>query len=169
MSELDSGITLEGEQIEPTVYITFDYLGNSYNVKRTQDIVHATTTNAERVNLEIVDADGNSHGEIRGELVKDDMGNEEEFRSGVIRNTNIDPNIQESKNSQHVPGLIRESIAQVLLQGKVDRWLSSKHLIEGGEKTYEKLLADSRLTGVKNSLPPFPDGQLRHQYILSKR
>lgn len=122
------------------------------------------------VHFGIIDDAHQKHGEIYGSLSGPD---EKEFRSETLVNYGLYKGFRQHivKKPWHVDGVIRETIAQLLIRGVLQTWTSSDNLLSGGEITYEALLSDDRLTGTKFVLPNRdPDsGRQKYQYSFEAK
>ncbi|HSW89630.1 MAG TPA: hypothetical protein VLH19_02030 [Patescibacteria group bacterium] len=124
------------------------------------------------VKFSVIDKDGVPRGKIIGELKRDPRDQSLTFKSSYLKNDQVQEEFMRvEKAPGHIGGIMRETIAQLLLQGAVGTWISTSGvLLEGGNKTYEALLVDPRLTGEKKLLSEKDsDENDRFQYKLTKK
>ena len=164
MAETTGDSTLS-EHPDSIHFMSYEYEGQNFSVVKTPFKDFAGTTVKDQVLLKILDSQRELHGEIYGNFKNG------EFFSISLTNTHTHDFKSVELDEGHVNGVVRETIAQMLIQDKVSAWLSSGTLLEGGKITYDRLLSDERLTGKKILLPK-PDsdtGKPRYQYSISKR
>jgi hypothetical protein len=160
------------QHVDVRPLITFDHQGQQFTVTRlpAEGVPDESGSQYVPARLEIRDTKGTSHGHIVGYFLDDAVGGAR-FRSDDIRHEGVE--VQGStvtKKSDHIPELVRESIAQLLIQKSVRYWESSDTLLDGARIMYEALLDDPRIVGQKIRLPdrePYAD-KPRFRYRLSR-
>ena len=151
---------VETQEVLGEKFCDFTYLDRTYNVmKRNQPFAGGI----QGVRLSIVNPlDKTEYGWFTGVLEKDSKGKSHYAALGVGNST--------YGNDTHIPGLIGESIAQMVGKGVVNEWKSAvgTNLSGGSRKMYDRLQQraqqkDSKFTCRKS----LPFQQL--QYTLSSK
>jgi hypothetical protein len=162
------------EPISGASIVDFVYRDKKFQVvaKKLKNHNQSEKDNSAIVSFDVYDDEGLLHGNIIGELNKDISGNLV-FYSSSLTNKRVDEDFMRIKKlKDHVPGIVREAIAQILSQQKIYTWISTgTTLLDGGIRTYEALLNDSRFNVTKTQLPE-PDsdtGEPRFQYSIQKK
>lgn len=157
------------------IAITFEHLGEQYTARRvplldgdgkeipgTQDVVF----------INIYDEQQQHLGQIAGSWVRNTSRDIVAFASDSLTNTKLEyRRQQQTKLPGHKPGIVRETIAQLIVQGIAPQWKSSRVLLDGGVITYEALLRDKRLSGkrIKLDVRDSDTGEELYQYVLKKK
>lgn len=152
------------ERENRSAFLTFMKDGQEFSIQRSRFVDNAgkpiDTTDRERnVRLDITTTEGYPRGEILGAFITDDQGQEEEFFNSSFRNLS------------GPRGLVREALAQMLIQKKVNKSSCVVTLTDEGKHAYEVLMQDPRLIGTKEELPERDSdtGELRYKYTLQAR
>lgn len=128
---------LEGESKQ--FLFSFSYEGKQFSVflENVQEYTHG-----QRADFLVYDENGQAHGKIHGNLAKDGNTFISFNANNIMRR--LDPD-------RAVSGLMKETIAQILGHDVVHTWKSSIHLGGGGEKLYQRLSTDARLSSTEEA------------------
>ena len=103
--------------------------------------------NSSFASIEIRDNDQFEEGEITGNYVQNENTSEVIFQVSEVGNKGVQ-GAEEGPpifSSGHVKYLIAESIVQIILSGKVDRWVSSEGTNSGSDRMYMHIEEDGRV------------------------
>lgn len=108
------------------------------------DLEHA---NARDFEIKVILKNGNVEEGILGGIIKPSSNKSSyEIKNMYSINNGVDiTNSNPVKKVGYTPGLIAETIRQLILQDVVTRWFSATALTKGGKSIYEKLSTDPNL------------------------
>jgi hypothetical protein len=95
----------------------------------------------------INEVDKNEEGEITGKYVRDEGSSKLNFLVDEVANKGVygaEEGPPEFKDN-HIKYLIAESITQILLNGKIDKWISSSGTNDGSNRMYAHIEEEERL------------------------
>jgi len=147
-----------------TPFLEFSYKSKKFSVKR-QPMYDSEGQPTDGTKLLIFDTKGTQHGEILGKFQIRDDGRED-FFCEWFENTFTGSSGDHTEG--HISELIKETMAQCIVQRKINNWVSSTTILQGGIITYEALTHDERLNYQKELQPtPYMSGEPRYKYTFS--